>query len=202
MTASTPFTAPVTLAGPYARLEPLSPAHREALAEAADDGALWKLWYTTVPAPERMAAEIERRLGLREAGTMNPFAVFDAQGRAAGMTTYMNIDATNRRVEIGSTWTRASCQRSALNTQCKLLLLQHAFEQLDCIAVEFRTHRLNTQSRRAIERLGAQLDGILRSHLRMPDGTLRDTCVYSITAAEWPTVRNHLQWQLDKPRSA
>lgn len=202
MTASTPFTAPVTLAGPHARLEPLSPAHREALAEAADDGALWKLWYTTVPAPERMAAEIERRLGLREAGTMNPFAVFDAQGRAAGMTTYMNIDATNRRVEIGSTWTRASCQRSALNTQCKLLLLQHAFEQLDCIAVEFRTHRLNTQSRRAIERLGAQLDGILRSHLRMPDGTLRDTCVYSITAAEWPTVRNHLQWQLDKPRSA
>lgn len=202
MTASTPFTAPVTLAGPHARLEPLSPAHREALAEAADDGALWKLWYTTVPAPERMAAEIERRLGLREAGTMNPFAVFDAQGRAAGMTTYMNIDATNRRVEIGSTWTRASCQRSALNTQCKLLLLQHAFETLDCIAVEFRTHRLNTQSRRAIERLGAQLDGILRSHLRMPDGTLRDTCVYSITAAEWPTVRNHLQWQLDKPRSA
>ena len=202
MTASTPFTAPVTLAGPHARLEPLSPAHREALAEAADDGALWKLWYTTVPAPERMAAEIERRLGLRDAGTMNPFAVFDAQGRAAGMTTYMNIDATNRRVEIGSTWTRASCQRSALNTQCKLLLLQHAFETLDCIAVEFRTHRLNTQSRRAIERLGAQLDGILRSHLRMPDGTLRDTCVYSITAAEWPTVRNHLQWQLDKPRSA
>ena len=202
MTASTPFTAPVTLAGPHARLEPLSPAHREALAEAADDGALWKLWYTTVPAPERMAAEIERRLGLREAGTMNPFAVFDAQGRAAGMTTYMNIDAANRRVEIGSTWTRASCQRSALNTQCKLLLLQHAFETLDCIAAEFRTHRLNTQSRRAIERLGAQLDGILRSHLRMPDGTLRDTCVYSITAAEWPTVRNHLQWQLDKPRSA
>ena len=202
MTASTPFTAPVTLAGPYARLEPLSPAHCEALAEAADDGALWKLWYTTVPAPECMAAEIERRLGLREAGTMNPFAVFDAQGRAAGMTTYMNIDAANRRVEIGSTWTRASCQRSALNTQCKLLLLQHAFETLDCIAVEFRTHRLNTQSRRAIERLGAQLDGILRSHLRMPDGTLRDTCVYSITAAEWPTVRNHLQWQLDKPRSA
>ncbi|PIM53391.1 N-acetyltransferase [Roseateles chitinivorans] len=202
MTASNPFTAPVTLTGPHARLEPLSPAHREALAEAADDGALWKLWYTSVPAPERMAAEIERRLGLRDAGSMNPFAVFDAQGRAAGMTTYMHIDAANRRVEIGSTWTRASCQRSALNTQCKLLLLQHAFETLDCIAVEFRTHRLNTQSRRAIERLGAQLDGILRSHLRMPDGTLRDTCVYSITAAEWPTVRNHLQWQLDKPRSA
>jgi N-acetyltransferase len=202
MTASTPFTAPVTLTGPHARLEPLSPAHREALAEAADDGALWKLWYTTVPAPERMAAEIDRRLGLRDAGSMSPFTVFDASGRAAGMTTFMNIDAANRRVEIGSTWTRASCQRSGLNTQCKLLLLTHAFETLDCIAVEFRTHRLNSQSRRAIERLGAQLDGILRSHLRMPDGTLRDTCVYSITAAEWPTVRNHLQWQLDKPRSA
>lgn len=202
MTAPNPFTAPVTLTGPHARLEPLSPAHREALAEAADDGALWKLWYTTVPAPERMAAEIDRRLGLRDTGSMNPFAVFDAAGRAAGMTTFMNIDAANRRVEIGSTWTRASCQRSALNTQCKLLLLTHAFETLDCIAVEFRTHRLNAQSRRAIERLGAQLDGILRSHLRMPDGTLRDTCVYSITAAEWPTVRNHLQWQLDKPRSA
>jgi len=202
MTAPNPFTAPVTLTGPHARLEPLSPAHREALAEAADDGALWKLWYTTVPAPERMAAEIDRRLGLRDAGSMNPFAVFDAAGRAAGMTTFMNIDAAHRRVEIGSTWTRASCQRSALNTQSKLLLLTHAFETLDCIAVEFRTHRLNSQSRRAIERLGAQLDGILRSHLRMPDGTLRDTCVYSITAAEWPTVRNHLQWQLDKPRSA
>ncbi|WP_343638804.1 GNAT family protein [Roseateles sp.] len=202
MTASNPFTAPVTLTGPHARLEPLSPAHLAALSEAADDGQLWKLWYTSVPAPERMAAEIDRRLGLRDAGSMNPFVVFDAGGRVAGMTTYMNIDAANRRVEIGSTWTRASCQRSGLNTQCKLLLLRHAFETLGCIAVEFRTHRLNQQSRRAIERLGAQLDGILRAHLRMPDGTLRDTCVYSITAAEWPTIQTHLQWQLDKPRSA
>jgi RimJ/RimL family protein N-acetyltransferase len=116
------------------------------------------------------------------------------------MTTYMNIDAANRRVEIGSTWTAASAQRSALNTQCKRLLLGHAFEVLDCIAVEFRTHRLNMQSRRAIERLGAQLDGILRSHQRMPDGTLRDTAVYSITAAEWPTIRTHLDWQLVRPR--
>lgn len=202
MTAPSPLTAPVTLTGPHARLEPLSPDHHDALRDAAADGELWKLWYTTVPPPERMAAEIARRLGLREAGSMNPFTVFDAAGRVAGMTTYMNIDAVNRRVEIGSTWTRASSQRSGLNTQCKLLLLQHAFEQLDCIAVEFRTHRLNTQSRRAIERLGAQLDGVLRSHLRMPDGTLRDTCVYSITAAEWPTIKTHLQWQLDKPRSA
>ncbi|WP_416761266.1 GNAT family N-acetyltransferase [Roseateles sp. So40a] len=202
MSAPLSFTAPVTLAGPHARLEPLSPTHEPALAEAAADGALDRLWYTSVPAPERMGAEIARRLALRDAGSMNPFTVFDATGRAAGMTTFMHIDAVNRRVEIGSTWTRASCQRSGLNTQCKLLLLRHAFETLDCIAVEFRTHRLNTQSRRAIERLGAQLDGILRSHLRMPDGTLRDTAVYSITAAEWPTIQTHLQWQLDKPRSA
>ncbi|OWQ93525.1 N-acetyltransferase [Roseateles aquatilis] len=202
MTAPNPFTAPVTLTGPHARLEPLSRDHRDALRDAASDGELWKLWYTSVPPPDRIEAEIDRRLALRDAGSMHPFTVFDADGRVAGMTTYMHIDAINRRVEIGSTWTRASCQRSGLNTQCKLLLLRHAFEQLDCIAVEFRTHRLNTQSRRAIERLGAQLDGILRSHLRMPDGTLRDTCVYSITAAEWPTIETHLQWQLDKPRSA
>lgn len=147
-----------------------------------------------------MAAEIERRLGLQSRGSMLPFTVSDAGGRVVGMTTYMNIDAANRRVEIGSTWTAASAQRTALNTQCKRLLLAHAFESLDCIAVEFRTHRLNTQSRRAIERLGAQLDGVLRSHQRGADGTLRDTAVYSITAAEWPTVRSHLDWQLARPR--
>jgi N-acetyltransferase len=198
----TDFTRPITLAGPQARLEPLSHDHLEGLIDATRDGELWKLWYTPVPSPERMAAEIDRRLGLRDAGSMHPFTVLDAGGRVAGMTTFMNIDAVNRRVEIGSTWTRAACQRSGLNTQSKLLLLTDAFERLGCIAVEFRTHRLNQQSRRAIERLGAQLDGILRSHLRMPDGTLRDTCVYSITATEWPTVKTHLQWQLDKPRSA
>jgi RimJ/RimL family protein N-acetyltransferase len=149
-----------------------------------------------------MAAEIDRRLALQASGSMLPFTVFDAQGHVAGMSTYMNIDAKNRRVEIGSTWYRQAVQRTPLNTQCKRLLLGHAFEQLDCIAVEFRTHRLNTQSRRAIERLGAQLDGILRAHLRSPDGTLRDTAVYSITAAEWPTVKSHLDWQLIKPRQA
>lgn len=190
------------LQGPHASLLPLSHEHLAGLQDAAADGQLWRLWYTSVPAPEQMAAEIDRRLALREAGSMNPFTVLDTQGRVAGMTSYMNIDARHQRVEIGSTWTRASAQRSALNTQCKLLLLTHAFEQLGCIAVEFRTHRLNQQSRRAIERLGAQLDGILRAHQRMPDGTLRDTCVYSITAAEWPTIQTHLQWQLDKPRSA
>ncbi len=191
---------PVALTGEHARLVPLSHEHLEGLCDAVRDGALWNLWYTAIPHPDRMAAEIDRRLALQATGSMLPFTSIDATGRVAGMTTYMHIDATNRRVEIGSTWTRASLQRSAFNTQCKRLLLAHAFEQLDCIAVEFRTHRFNTQSRRAIERLGAQLDGILRAHQRGPDGTLRDTAVYSITAAEWPTVRSHLDWQLAKPR--
>lgn len=191
---------PVTLRGRLAALVPLQAEHAPALADAARDGELWKLWYTAVPAPERMAAEIERRLGLQASGSMLPFAVFDAAGRAVGMTSYMHVDAVNRRVEIGSTWTARSAQRTGLNTECKKMLLTHAFERLDCIAVEFRTHRLNTQSRRAIERLGAQLDGILRAHQRSADGSLRDTAVYSITAAEWPTIRTHLEWLLAKPR--
>ncbi len=191
---------PLELSGPHAALRPLSATHHEGLCEATRDGELWRLWYTPVPSPQGMAAEIERRLLLQAGGAMLPFTVFDAAGHIAGMTTYMNIDAKNRRVEIGSTWYRSAAQRTPVNTQCKRLLLGHAFEQLDCIAVEFRTHRLNTQSRRAIERLGAQLDGVLRAHQRGPDGSLRDTAVYSITAAEWPTVRSHLDWQLIKPR--
>ena len=191
---------PVELKGLHASLQPLGTQHHDALCEATRDGELWRLWYTAVPSPEGMAAEIQRRLGLQAAGSMLPFTVLDAQGRVVGMTTYMNIDARNRRVEIGSTWTARSAQRSALNTQCKRLLLGHAFETLGCIAVEFRTHRLNLQSRRAIERLGAQLDGVLRAHMLAGDGTVRDTAVYSITAAEWPAVKSHLDWQLIKPR--
>lgn len=194
------LTTPITLAGRHATLEPLSPSHAAELAEAARDGELWKLWYTSVPAPEEMEAEIERRLGLHAKGTMLPFTVRDAQGRAAGMTTYMNIDAANRRVEIGSTWYARRVQRTPLNTECKLMLLTHAFETLDCIAVEFRTHFFNQPSRRAIERLGAKCDGILRHHQRAKDGTLRDTVVYSIIAPEWPAVKSHLNWQLAKPR--
>ena len=194
------WPAPVELRGSHAVLRPLAIEHETGLCEAARDGELWRLWYTSVPSPEGMAAEIRRRLALQAVGSMLPFTVFDATGRIAGMTTYMHIDAANRRLEIGSTWTRASAQRTPLNTQCKRLLLGHAFEALDCIAVEFRTHRLNTQSRRAIERLGAQLDGVLRAHLCTADGSLRDTAVYSITAAEWPAVRSHLDWQLARPR--
>ncbi|MCA1379659.1 GNAT family N-acetyltransferase [Bradyrhizobium yuanmingense] len=196
-----PWPDPITLRGQHARLEPLSHDHREGLVEAVKDGELSKLWYTAIPLPEDMGKEIDRRLGLQAAGSMLPFTVFDAGGKIVGMTTYMNIDATNRRVEIGSTWYGKSAQRGPLNTQCKLLLLRHAFETLNCIAVEFRTHFFNHQSRRAIERLGAKQDGILRSHQIAPNGTLRDTVVYSITAAEWPTVQAHLEFQLnDKPR--
>ncbi|TMH36564.1 MAG: GNAT family N-acetyltransferase [Betaproteobacteria bacterium] len=194
------FTIPVTLTGEHAQLVPLSPTHEPALIDAVRDGELWKLWYTSVPSPDAMASNIAQRLALQEKGSMLPFTVLDAAGKVVGMTTYMNIDATHKRVEIGATWYAASAQRSALNTECKLMLLAHAFETLGCIAVEFRTHRLNTQSRRAIERLGAQLDGILRAHQRASDGTLRDTAVYSITAAEWPTTKSHLRWQLTRPR--
>ena len=194
------WLAPLTMGGEHARLVPLAHGHLDGLCDAARDGELWKLWYTTVPSPEGMAAEIERRLALQAAGSMLPFTVQDTRGRIVGMTSYMNVDATHLRVEIGSTWYARSTQRSALNTECKRLLLGHAFEGMACIAVEFRTHRLNTQSRRAIERLGAQLDGILRSHQRMSNGTLRDTAVYSITACEWPAVRTHLDWQLARPR--
>src|SRR6202049_1902366 len=185
-----PWLDPVSLRGPHARLEPLSHDHCAGLKEAVKDGELWKLWYTFIPRAEDMGKEIDRRLGLQAAGSLLPWTVFDADGRIAGMTTYMNVDTPNRRVEIGSTWYATRVQRSALNTQCKLLLLDHAFEKLDCIAVEFRTHFFNHQSRRGIERLGAQLDGILRSHMIAPYGTLRDTVVYSIIDSEWPTVED------------
>src|ERR1700722_12387669 len=189
---------PVSLHGAHARLEPLSHDHRDGLVEAVKDGELWKLWYTAIPGPEDMGKEIDRRLGLQASGAMLPWTVFDAAGKIAGMTTYMNVDATNHRVEIGSTWYAKRVQRSALNTQCKLLLLAHAFEKLDCIAVEFRTHFFNHASRRGIERLGAKQDGILRSHQIAPNGTLRDTVVFSIIASEWPTVKVHLNYQLSE----
>jgi len=194
------WPSPIQLRGTRCALEPLAPEHHDALVAAARDGELWKLWYTAIPGPDGMRAEIARRLDLQTRGSMLPFTTLDAAGKVVGMTTYMNIDAVNQRVEIGSTWTAASAQRGPFNTECKLLLLGHAFEQLGCIAVEFRTHFFNQQSRRAIERLGAKLDGILRNHQRAGNGLLRDTCVYSILESEWPTVKAHLQWQLVKPR--
>jgi N-acetyltransferase len=189
---------PVSLSGPYARLEPLSQDHCDGLTEAVKDGELWKLWYTFIPYPKDMRKEIDRRLALQASGTMMPWTVFDADGSISGMTTYMNVEAANRHVEIGSTWYASRVQRSAVNTQCKLLLLTHAFEKLDCIAVEFRTHFFNQASRRGIERLGARQDGILRNHQIASNGTLRDTVVYSIIAGEWPTVKAHLAWRLNE----
>lgn len=195
-----PEICAVPMNNEFVQLVPLSPAHTEGLAEAVRDGEMWRLWYTSVPPPEGMAAEVARRLRLADAGVMAPFTVLDARGRIVGMTTYMNIDALNRRVEIGSTWYARAVHRTPLNTAAKLLLLGHAFEVLGCAAVEFRTHFFNQQSRRAIERLGAKQDGILRYHSRGPNGEMRDTCVYSIIAPEWPAVRTHLTWQIEKPR--
>jgi RimJ/RimL family protein N-acetyltransferase len=195
-----PWPDPVVLTGTHAKLEPLERGHRDALIAAVKDGELWNLWYTFVPTPDKMSDEIERRLGLQAAGSMLPFTVRNAAGEIVGMTTYMNIDAANRRVEIGSTWYAQSAQRTQLNTECKQMLLRHAFESLGCIAVEFRTHFFNQQSRRAIERLGAKQDGILRSHQVAPNGSLRDTVVYSIIASEWPAVRSHMTYQLGSVR--
>jgi RimJ/RimL family protein N-acetyltransferase len=190
----------LTLTGTHVSLVPLSHDHTDALAEASAAGQLHKLWYTTVPSAEGMAAEITRRLALRDKDQMIPFTQVDSTGRPVGMTTYMHIDHATPRVEIGSTWIGPNAQRGPLNTEAKRLLLAHAFEVWGCAAVEFRTHRLNLQSRRAIERLGARNDGILRAHMRMADGSLRDTACYSIIAPEWPVVRSHLDWLIVKPR--
>ena len=178
------FTTPVELVGEHVILKPLDLTQAESLAEAVCDGELYNLWYTRVPRPEQMAAEIERRLGLQSSGSMLPFYIEEA----------------HRRVEIGSTWYRKSAQRTPVNTECKKLLLAHAFETLNCIAVELRTSSLNVQSQAAIVRLGAKLDGVLRSHQIVKDDILRDTHVYSILKHEWPAVRQNLEWLLNKPR--
>ena len=190
---------PGTLAGRHATLRPLRATDASALADAVRDGELWKLWFTAPPAPQDVGSWIEQALRLQAAGTALPFAVLDASGALVGSTRFMNIDSAHRRVEIGTTFYARRVQRTALNTECKRMLLAHAFDTLGVIAVEFRTHFFNHPSRRAIERLGAKLDGILRNHQRMQDGTLRDTCVYSILPHEWPTVRRHLDFQLETP---
>jgi RimJ/RimL family protein N-acetyltransferase len=188
---------PVTLAGEVVTLEPLRREHASALATAASDGQLWELWYTGVPTPEGMAADVESRLGQQEAGSMVPFVVRrNDTGAVVGATSFCNLDLGAPRLEIGYTWTAASAQRSGVNTESKLLLLTHAFDELGCIAVEFRTHWHNRQSRTAIAALGAKQDGVLRNHRRLPDGSLRDTVVFSITDAEWPAVRTGLRARL------
>lgn len=189
---------PLTLTGELVTLSPLAHADHDGLVEAARDGRLWESTLTHVASPETMRAEIERRLRLLEEGTMLPFTTRRrADDAVIGMTTFMNIDERNRRVEIGSTWNALSAQGSGTNADAKLLLLTHAFEEVGVLAVELRTHWLNVRSRAAIERLGAKLDGILRQHLVMPDGSVRDTAVYSIVAAEWPAVRGELRRRVD-----
>ncbi|MBZ4487062.1 GNAT family N-acetyltransferase [Microbacterium sp. cx-55] len=179
------------------RLEPLALSHAADLAEAVAVDDLWRTWYTRIPAPDAVPAEIERRLAAQRSGTMAPWAIVPVStGRAVGMTTYMNIDAPNRRLEIGSTWIGAAAQSTGVNPAAKLLLLTRAFEDLDCIAVEFRTHWHNHQSRAAIARLGAKQDGVLRNHSVWADGSLRDTVVFSIIDREWPAARTALEQRL------
>jgi N-acetyltransferase len=195
------FIEPVTLKGAHATLEPLGPQHEAALRDAASDGELWRLWYTSVAPPDKMADYISLALDMRERLGAMPFAVRDnATGAVVGCTRYFNVDAINRRLEIGHTWYAKRVQRTTINTECKLLLLTHAFEVLGCIAVEFRTHWFNHASRVAIERLGAKQDAVLRNHQLLPDGSKRDTVVFSIIDGEWPAVRRHLKFQLDQPR--
>lgn len=191
-----PGLQPVTLTGELVTLEPLQRGHADALATAASDGRLWELWYTSVPTPEGMAADVEARLVRQAAGEMLPFVVRrNADGSVVGATTYLDLDLAVPRLEVGSTWTAASAQRTGVNAESKLLLT-HAFEVLGCLAVEFRTHWHNQQSRTAIARLGAKQDGVLRNHRRLPDGSLRDTVVFSITDTEWPAVRSGLRHRL------
>jgi RimJ/RimL family protein N-acetyltransferase len=188
------FVEPVTLTGRYATLEPLAREHEADLRHAAADGELWRLWYTSVPAPD---AALTMRQDL---GAM-PFAVRDnAAGEIVGCTRYFNVDARNRRLEIGHTWYATRAQRTAINTECKILLLTHAFEKLNCIAVEFRTHWFNHASREAIARLGAKQDGVLRNHQISPDGSYRDTVVFSVIESEWPAVKRHLGFLLERRR--
>jgi RimJ/RimL family protein N-acetyltransferase len=201
------YVEPVMLEGRHVRLEPMARERAgeiaQALAAAAADGSMWESKVTTIPQPEGMRAYVDQALAELDAGVSMPFVTVDrASGRVVGTTRYMNIEAPHRRLEIGTTWLGRSAQRTALNTEAKYLMLRHAFETLGCIAVDLRTHEKNIQSRTAIERLGARLDGILRHHRIMPDGSLRNTASYSIIDGEWPAVKARLEARLAAPTTA
>jgi RimJ/RimL family protein N-acetyltransferase len=196
------WQSPPTLRGRHVVLEPLAREHAEGLRDAARDGELWKLWYTTVPSPEQTESYIETALALQGQGRALPFVVRDHHGDIVGSTRFGNVESLHQRVEIGWTWYAQRAQRTGLNTEAKRLLLGYAFETLECIAVEFRTHWHNQQSRAAIARLGAKQDGVLRSHMIMPDGGIRDTVVFSIIASEWPAVKQGLEFKLARSDSA
>jgi RimJ/RimL family protein N-acetyltransferase len=192
---------PVALEGHGVRLEPLARDHHDGLAAAAADGELWKLWFTSVPEPEQTHAYISAALAGREAGHMLPWAVRElASGAVVGSTRYHDIVPTIDRVEIGYTWYARRCQKTGVNTACKLLLMAHAFEALGCAVVGFRTDNFNFASQQAIAALGAKKDGVIRHHHARRDGTVRDTVIYSILAAEWPDVKRHLQLRLTRRR--
>ena len=186
------WSIPPILEGTHVSLEPLQAHHGEDLLAAASDGELWNLWYTQVPGPETVRAYVARAMADREAGTAMPFLVRDVHGDPVGSTRFFRMDPVVPSLEIGFTWYAARVQRTALNTEAKRLLLGHAFDAMGCSVVELRTHVMNHRSRAAIERLGAHFDGILRRQMRMPDGHLRDTAVYSILDSEWPVVRRNL----------
>jgi len=193
--------APVTLEGHGVRLEPLAPAHLDGLRGAAADGELWNLWFTSVPRPESTSIYIDTALAGQGAGHMLPWAVRElATGAVVGSTRYHDIVPAIDRVEIGHTWYAQRCQRTGVNTACKLLLLGHAFDSLGCAVVGLRTDNFNFRSQRAIEALGAKKDGVLRHHAPRVDSTARDTVLYSILRAEWRDVRRHLEQRLARHR--
>ncbi|MCV7419190.1 GNAT family N-acetyltransferase [Mycobacterium yunnanensis] len=191
------FVDPVVLSGDrWVRLEPLTAEHAPEIAAAAAD--VRPLWFTSAPTTESAQEWIDGRLAVQHPDTGLTFVVRARDGAVVGSSSYCHVDPPNRRLEIGYTWYRQSVRRSGVNTECKLLMLGHAFDRLGCVAVEFRTHFFNSTSRAAIERLGAKRDGILRSHQLLPDGSRRDTVVYSILDGEWPSVRNNLNFRLDR----
>ena len=190
---------PIALQGNGIRLEPLTESHHDDLNAAAADGQLWELWFTAVPPPDRMASYIADALEGQRQGHMLPWVVRDhATGGVLGTTRYHDIVPAIDRVEIGYTWYAQRCQRTHVNTSCKLLLLRHAFDTLGCKVAGLRTDNFNFRSQRAIEALGAKKDGVLRHHQMRKDGTVRDSVMYSILAAEWPDVRRHLELRLDR----
>ena len=191
------FIEPVELMGErWVSLEPLTPGHVEEIVEASAD--VRELWFTSAPTPSTTREWLDGRLAVQGPDTGLTFVVRAKDGQLIGSSSYCNVDAPNRRLEIGYTWYRQSVRRTGVNTECKLLMLAHAFGELNCVAVEFRTDFFNSTSRAAIERVGGKRDGILRSHQVRSDGSRRDTVVYSILDVEWPAVRNNLQFRLDR----
>ena len=193
------FVEPVTLTGQrWVALEPLAREHIPEITAAAADGELGSLWFTSAPKAGAVEQWVDTRLASQKPDEGLTFVARGLDGTLIGSSSYLHVDAANRRLEIGNTWYVASARRSGVNAETKLLMLGHAFDELSCVAVEFRTHFFNFTSRAAIERLGAKLDGVLRSHQVLPDGSRRDTVVYSILDIEWPAVRNNLRYRLDR----